>query len=544
MNLRRTLLRPVAFAAGLHARRQLGAFLAAHRRTRQVQRDLLRELLAAHAGTAFGRDHGFAKLRTPEEFASAVPLGSYADRLPYVRAVLAGQFDALLPGGEKPLMFSMTSGTTGEPKFIPVPPRFAAVMKRGWNLFGVKVLMDHPDGWLRPILTISSAMRETDSPTGLPCGAISGLLNRNQKRIVRRMYVVPPGAAEIKDPAAKYYTILRCGIARDVAILTTANPSSAIKLIETGQAHAERLVRDVADGALTPPGADGAGKKFRPNPALARRLEEGIRRDGELLPRHFWNLAFLTHWTGGTLGLYLPRLRELFGPVPVRDIGLLASEGRFSVPLADGTPAGIAEITANYLEFIPAENRDDPCPPTLPAHALEIGREYFLVFSNWTGLFRYNLDDRVRVTGRVGESPVFEFLSRGGHTANLTGEKLTEHQAVEAMRRAADRAGAAVNRFVLQPCFARTPYYRLRIERRDGRDVDRLAALLDEELCGLNIEYRAKRQSARLGPVRAETLDPGALSRAEDDEIRRRRGRGEQYKHKYLLTDVAEGEES
>jgi len=542
MKWRRTILRLAAYLAGLHAGTQLRAFLTTHRRTPQVQDLLLRELLERHADTAFGSDHGFSKIRSYEEFVRAVPIGSYETHRPYVERVLAGETTALLPPDEQPLMFSMTSGTTGRPKHIPATQRFSSVMKRCWNMFGLKTLRDHPDGWLRSIITIASPMRETSSPTGLPCGAISGLLTSQQKKIVRTMYVVPPEVAAIADPQAKFYSILRCGIGRDVAIITTANPSSTIKLIETGQANAERLIRDVADGTLTPPGqidpSVRRSLRFSPNRPLASRLEQGLRRDGELRPRHFWNLAFLTNWTGGTLQLYLPRLRALFDNVPIRDIGLLASEGRFSIPLEDDTPAGVAEITGNFLEFIPADQRDSTNPQPLRAHELEIGQEYFLVFSNWTGLWRYNLDDRIRVVDHYEQSPVFEFLSRGPHTANITGEKLTEHQVVEAARRASRRAEVACERFVLQGCFAHTPYYELRLEAGDGRVADKLAEWMDKSLCELNMEYQGKRHTGRLGAVRATVLPPGELERTEQQTIRQRHGRSEQYKHQYLLTDV------
>ncbi|MCK4602948.1 MAG: GH3 auxin-responsive promoter family protein, partial [Phycisphaerae bacterium] len=288
----------MAYLAGKHASSQVKTFLAAHKRTRDVQQRLLRQLLAAHGETDFGRDHGFAHVKGHKDFKSAVPIGSYETLRPYMRRVLDGQTTALLPPGEKPLMFSMTSGTTGKPKYIPVTQRFLADMQRGWNIFGLKTLQDHKAGWLRGILQISSPMSEKTSPTGLPCGAISGLLAQTQKKIVRRMYVVPRGVYSIADPAAKYYTILRCGVGRDVAIITTANPSSTIKLIETGQLHAERLIRDVADGSLTPPGEFAAPLpaklRFKPNRAMAQRLEKGLAKDGRLLPRHFWNIAFLT----------------------------------------------------------------------------------------------------------------------------------------------------------------------------------------------------------------------------------------------------------
>jgi len=64
MGIKRTILRPVAFLAGRHADRQRRAFLHAHNRTAEVQRELLGELLARHGETAFGRDHGFGAIRS------------------------------------------------------------------------------------------------------------------------------------------------------------------------------------------------------------------------------------------------------------------------------------------------------------------------------------------------------------------------------------------------------------------------------------------------------------------------------------------------
>ena len=548
MGLVRTILRPAAYLAGRHATRQLNAFIRAHRRTRSVQDDLLRRLLASHANTAFGRDHSFGSIRSWEDFKAAVPLQEYESLRPYIQRVLEGDTGALLPPGEQVLMFSLTSGTTGEPKHIPVTRRFLADIRRAWNIFGMAAYHDHPEAWLRPILQITSPINESTSPTGLPCGAISGLLAATQKRVVQWMYTTSPHARAAGNPEDKYYTLLRCAAGRDVSFITTANPSSTIKLIETGQAHFDRLIRDLTDGTLRPPGdGDGAtGKlRFRPNRALARRVAEAVRRDGKLLGKHLWKVSFLANWTGGTLGLYLPRLRELFEGVPVRDIGLLASEGRFSIPICDGSSAGLAEITGNFLEFIPAADYEQAHPATLRADQLDIGEEYFLVTSNWAGLWRYSMDDRIRVTDRFGQSPVFEFLSRGRHTANITGEKITEHQVVEAMRLTGSNVGLRVQRFVLQGRFAQTPYYELRLELTDPSQADRVAQRMDEELGKLNMEYRTKRASGRLGVIRAIRVGPHRMDQIESENVRRRRGRSEQYKHQYLLTEVlAETEKS
>ncbi len=541
MSLAITVLKPVARIAGYHALAQTKKFFAAHDNTAQVQADLLAEMIDRHRHTAFGRDHGFSAIRNYEDFKAAVPVGNYETLRPYVDRVFNGETTALLPADERVLMFSQTSGTTGKPKNIPVTGRFLKQMRRGFNIFGLRALRDHPSGWMRHILTIASPMLESLSPTGLPCGAISGLLAATQMTVVRRMYAVPLSVSSIVDPEARYYTTLRCGVGKDVAIISTANPSSTIKMIETGQAHAARLIRDIADGTCLPPGDGGTKQighmKFRANRRLAARMEAGLRQDGELLPKHFWDLSFMTNWTGGTLKLYLPRLSELFGDVPVRDIGLLASEGRFSLPLADNTPSGVAEIMGNFLEFIPAEHAGADNPPTLRAEQLEIGQEYFLVITNWAGLWRYNIDDRIRVTDKLGDSPVFEFLSRGGHTASITGEKITEHQVVEAMSLACGE-GFRPERFVLQGRFGKRPYYELRLDATDGMDIERLAGRMDSRLRELNMEYDSKRKTDRLGSIVAIAMPEGHLARAEREKILSRGGRSEQYKHQYLITDV------
>ena len=108
------------------------------------------------------------------------------------------------------------------------------------------------------------------------------------------------------------------------------------------------------------------------------------------------------------------------------------------------------------------------------------------------------------------------------------------------MRRAAAAAGAGVERFVLQGRFAGTPYYELHLEEPDGASPQRLAAAMDEALGELNVEYRSKRSSARLGAIRPIVLAAGTMESAEREQIRLRGGRSEQYKHTYLRTDVLE----
>jgi hypothetical protein len=240
------------------------------------------------------------------------------------------------------------------------------------------------------------------------------------------------------------------------------------------------------------------------------------------------------------MGLYRRFLPEWFGPVPVRDIGLLASEGRMSIPVEDGVAAGVLDVTTQFFEFIPAGEYGRPAPAVLRCHELQVGGEYFILLTNAAGLCRYDIGDRVRVTGFVHTTPVVEFLSKADHICSLTGEKLTEDQVVQALQGVAAETGAALETAVLAPQFDEVPWYRLYVDAdalpaASPAAGERIARRLDEALRSLNLEYGSKRDTRRLGPVDFFATPPGFLA-GRDARLRAAvRSRAEQFKHQYLL---------
>jgi len=532
----------LAGAARVHARRVLGRFLRAADHATEVQQRILLERVRANASSDYGRDHGFSEIRTYQDFIRRVPVSTYETLAPYVERVRQGHVGAMFGSGQRVLMFAMTSGTTDQPKYVPVTDRFLADYRRGWNAFGVKVLMDHPSAFLRPIVQVTSPMDEQLAPSGVPCGAITGLMACTQKRIVRKYYVTPPCVAYIPDARARYYTIMRLAMAGDVGFMITANPATQLRLARIGDTFAEQIVRDVSDGTLSgeldvPARVrEQLAPRLKPNPARADQLRHIRETTGRLLPKDVWNLGFVANWTGGTVGLYLQDFPEFFGDTPVRDIGLLASEGRMSIPIEDTTPAGILEVTSNFYEFIPAEEHDADTPTVLRSHEVEVGREYFILLTTSAGFYRYDVGDQVRVVGFHGQAPVIEFLHKGLHVSSLTGEKLTEQQAVRAFDRACRTLGLTADTFVIAPQWAAVPFYRLHVARGAvgaPEAAGRLATEVDRQLRAANIEYACKQDSGRLGPLSVNLLPDGFLGELEA-RLAARRGRQEQYKHRYL----------
>jgi hypothetical protein len=540
-------------------RRRLAQFEAATQQPRAVQEALLRGILAHQSATAFGRDHRFDAIRTVEDFRRQLPVAGYEYFEPYIARVRRGETTALL-ADPRIYMFALTSGTTAVRKFIPVTQQYLDDYRRGWNIWGLKVFRDHPQVRMQPILQMSGDPDEFRSESGVPCGAVTGLTARMQKRVIRWLYSVPPYIARIKDPRSKYYAVLLLSIPHKVGIIIAANPSTLINLARAGDQDKESLIRDLHDGTLSGKldlPADiraDLNRRLRRHPERARQLEEIVKRTGTLYPKDYWpSDCILGNWMGGSVGSYLRHYPRYFGATPIRDIGLIASEGRMTIPLADGTPAGVLDVTTHYFEFIPEAEGDSPQPTVLGAHELKEGATYFILLTTAFGLYRYHIHDLVRVVGFHNGTPRIEFLSKGAHFANLTGEKLSEHHVTEAMADVLRELDMTLTAYGLAPCWPNTetangngaefdqPYYGLFVEQGDLPDAalgPRLAEHLDTRLRQLNIEYDSKRASQRLGPVRLELVRSGFWLQWDRQRLLQTGGALEQYKHPCLINDL------
>jgi len=517
-----------------------------------VQRDLLLSRIARHADSQFGRDHHFGEIKSIAGFRRRVPVSGYDRHEPYIDKVRNGDTSALFGAGTKILMFALTSGTTNRPKTIPVTAQSLHDHREGWKIWGIRAFDDHPamlDSGLLPILQLASDWRESFTPAGIPCGAITGLSAQMQNPLVRITYCMPPAASLIKDVESKYYVALRLSAYRDVGATVAANPSTILAIARLGDREKTTLIRDLHDGTVagrwTIPDQVRQAIKIRSRwrrKKAARRLEAIVERTGRLLPRDYWpNLQFMANWTGGTMGAYLRGFPEYFGDKPVRDIGLIASEGRFSIPLEDGTPAGVLDIRHHYFEFIPESQGDREDPEVVPAHELIEGQRYYVVPTTSGGLYRYMIHDLVRCVGFEGKAPLVEFLNKGAHFSSLTGEKLSEYQVVAAVNAAQKALSIRLGSYLVLPSWGDPPHYNLLIEEADisdGSAADRLAAEVEEQLQRQNLEYENKRATLRLGPIRPFRIPAGSWSEFQRRRLSRSGGTVEQYKQPCLLSDL------
>ncbi|VTR96604.1 GH3 auxin-responsive promoter family protein [Tuwongella immobilis] len=544
-----TIIRILGKIVARPIRRRLFAFLDATQDPQAVQTALLHKILAHQAQTGFGIDHGFDKIQSIDDYRRQVPIGPYEYHAPYIERVKKGDIRALIAD---PIvhMFALTSGTTASRKLIPITPSYLAAYRHGWNIWGLKSFRDHRPITMRPIVQLVGDPEEYRTEAGIPCGNLSGLTAQIQKRIVRWLYLVPPITGRIKDPSTRYYVALRFSIRKQIGMLLSANPSTMVTLARMMETHQESLIRDLFDGTLSAkldlPSDIRASlsARLKKNPDRARELEKAASAAGALRPSGVWlpDRTLIGTWTGGSVGAYIKQLPKYYGDTPIRDLGLLASEGRMTLPMDDATPSGVLDITSHYFEFVPEGEIDSPQPTVLGAHELQEGQSYYILPTTSAGLYRYHIVDLVRCTGFLNRTPLIEFLGKGNRFANVTGEKLSEHQVVQAMATVLQRHAQPVSAYTLAPIFQETQsYYGIFLEQADVSDPARTAAflrLLDHQLAVLNIEYAAKRESGRLGPVRALIMPNGTWPKWDLERLQKSGGSPEQYKRPCLIGDL------
>ena len=513
------------------------------------QAALLRRLLQQNADTVFGRKHGFARISTMQDYAAAVPISDYETFRPYVDQIVQGGQAVLTH--EQPIMFTTTSGTTAEPKLLPITKRWKqdiASIMRIWLYWASR---DHKGLFNGSSLSVVSPAVEGQTSGGQDIGAISGLAYQRVPWAIRRNYALPYEVMTIADYEDRYFASIRLALARQVSIIVVPNPTTLVRLAQMAENRAQEIIRAIHDGRLGIMADHLVGEASSaqrtlyskieqdivPDPARAGKLEQALDRHGRLLPRYAWpNLKMIGCWLGGSCGVHAERLGELYGPdVPLRDLGLRASEATMTIPFDDGTAAGVLALHSNFYEFIPEESIDEQAPLTLQAHELERDRNYYIILTTKAGLYRYDINDIVRVVGTFQQTPVLSFVRKGRDMASITGEKLHVMQITSAMAAAQRRLPLEITEFRMIPDL-KASRYDLLLELAGAGETKGLlnfVDLFDSELGRANIEYAQKRASSRLGGLCLHLMNQGWSEQQWRSDIAKGK-RDSQYKWPYI----------
>jgi hypothetical protein len=509
----------------------IAGFTGKLRNPRQSQEATLRSILDRNAQTDYGRRYQFSEIGNSDDYRRRVPIVRYEDLQPYVTRARAGEPDVLTRGVAS--YFSVTSGSTADPKFIPGNQQTITVGCEAILVRNSYLRRDHPRAFEGTPLFIVGNANEGKTAAGIGYGAMTGFgyhvghVGFAVPRLPYELFTIP-------DHRARYYAILRVALAQsDLSAIFVYNPSTLLLLLERATEWWDELIADIRNGTIAVELSGETSVALEPwltaNPARADALLN-VRDDG---PRAWWpSLALLVCWKGGALGYYLSELESWIGDLPVRDLGVVASEAVLTIGVDDQTAGGVLLPESAFFEFVPVDGEHT----TLCAWELCEGKSYRVIVTTFGGLYRYELGDVVRVERMLHATPLLSFLHRAGRVHSFTGEKLTELHVTEAVRIASDRAALRLRGFTAVPVWDRPPRYDVLVEpveEIENDECDRLAQFIDEAMATVNIEYASKRASMRLGRTRVVIVEHGTY-----EHLRRARSAQDaQYKEIHLAIE-------
>mgnify|MGYP000044069796 CR=1 FL=1 len=482
-----------------------------------TQQTVLRRILLNNNATRYGREYGFSAISSYDEFAKKVPVVAYEALRPYVEDQLASGNTSLTIA--RPVMYARTSGTTGQPKYLPIVQEELARQRRHAALMAYSHYAFDPLAFSGKILALASPAVEGRFENGIPWGSASGVLYAGMGRRIAAKYVVPPEVFAIEDHSLKYLLILRLALAhKNITYLSSANPSTLLKLCALANEHWRELISDIEHGGFSRKSAlpshvvHALQKAFRQLPARAAELRDIFEHHPPASFAKLWPfLRLVSTWTSGNCAVAVDAVRTLLSPsTHIVELGYLSSEFRGTLTIDCETGAGLPTIEDYFFEFIEPEKWEAGSRDFRLVHQLENGRDYTIAVTTPSGLYRYFINDIVRVTGYFKKTPTIRFLNKGKGVTNLTGEKLYESQVIEAIQQAGKQFGLNIA-FLVMLADIDQQGYRLYLEI-DGEHAPtaEIALFVDDAIAKLNIEYDSKRKSGRLSPVTLEWLTKGA----------------------------------
>lgn len=486
----------------------------ASRNPRKSQEKTLRTILTYARDTEYGKEHHFAEiLEAPTDtelfvrYQKYVQLNDYEDIRPYVEKHKNGGENILFPG--KPLMYATTSGTTNEPKWVPITKEYLnniyGKMTKVWLFNFIK---NRPKVFTGKIVSIVGKVKEGEAPDGTMFGSVSGVTQRDCPKFVKKLYASPASVFAIEDYTARYYTIMRMGIERNVTLVVTANPSTIVEMQNNVNEYFEDYCNDIEHGTLKASLnipqwiRDDVQPYLKPNPERANELRALKAKYGTVLPKHYWpNLQILNTWKCGNTRVYVEKFKDSFPEGMLhQEFGYFASECRFGLVL-DDTLNTVLFPHFHYYEFVAEDELESENKHFLQLWELEKGKRYCPYVTTFAGLYRYNMNDLVEVGDSFCNTPTVHMIQKVNGIVTMTGEKLHERQFIEAVHEAEKQTGMQTKFFIGfadMDLSAYHFYYEFADLQTSQEQAEQFTHIVDKVLKDINIEYAAKRASFRV----------------------------------------------
>jgi hypothetical protein len=412
-----------------------------------------------HSGqfTEFGKKYDFQHLDNVREFKKNVPVSEYEDLKPYIQKMMEGNQNVLW--NSPVTWFAKSSGTTSDKsKFIPVSNE------------------SMEDGHFKSAKDLLALYYRNFPQSGIMSGKCLTLGGSHQVNQLN---------------ADSYYGDLSAVMIQNMSYFTQLirTPDISIALMQEWEEKIEKMaestiLEDVTMIAGVPTWTIVLIKKI-------------FEITGKTNLHDIWpNLELYIH--GGVN--FTPYEQQFKTLIPAPNMHYLetynASEGFFASQDIIGRDGLLLFLNHGiYYEFMPMEEYGKEHPETLQLQEVEIGKNYALVISTNSGLWRYIVGDtvqfvstnpfRIKVSGRIKS-----FI-------NAFGEEVIVDNADYALAKACRMTASEVNDYTAAPVYFSDDSngcHEWAIEfERQPHDLGHFIHILDTAIQEVNSDYEAKR---------------------------------------------------
>ena len=422
-----------------------------------LQRKSLIRLLKKGKQTKWGTEHGYDKILSYEQFAKSSPVNSYEELKTYIDRMRHGERDVLWPG--QVCWYAKSSGTTNDKsKFIPVSSdALKDTHYQGGKDAVAWYLRNNPASRLfdgQALILGGSHQPNYNLPHSL-VGDLSAILIENINPLVNLIRIPKKSTALLSDFEEKRNHIAHEAIGKNVTNLSGV-PSWMLSV-----------------------------------------LNRVLEISGKASLEEVWpNLEVF--WHGGVA--FTPYREQYHRLIPTPLMHYMetynASEGFFGLQDNPSDPSMSLMVDYGvFYEFIPMSELGKPNATAVPLWGVETGKNYAMVISTSSGLWRYLIGDTVRFTHLNPYK--FVITGRTKSFINAFGEELIVDNAERGLEVACKATDAEIREYTAAPVFmdenGHCRHQWLIEFNREPNDINAFAHRLDLALQTLNSDYEAKR---------------------------------------------------
>jgi len=407
------------------------------------------KLISEAANTVFGKDHGFADIKTVEDFRKQVPIRDYEGLKPYIERVVKGERNITWPG--KPEYFAKTSGTTSGTKYIPIskqslPNHFRSARNAVLSYVHETGNSSFLDGGL----IFLSGSPELEIKNGIKTGRLSGISNHEVPAYLRTNQKPSYQTNCIEDWEEKLEKIIDETINEDMHLISGIPPWVQM-YFDRIQARTGKKIKDVFPNFSV---FVYGGVNFEPYRA---RLFDSIGKKVDSIETFPASEGFIAYQDS--------QVHE--------GLLLLLNEGIF-------------------YEFIPVEEYGKPNATRLTIEEVQLGKNYALIINSNAGLWGYSIGDTVKF---VSKNPYrLVVTGRIKHFISAFGEHVIGEEVEKAMKATIQKfPETEITEFTVSPQVTPVeglPHHQWLVEfGKMPSNLEAFSRELDDQLRSLNTYY-------------------------------------------------------